>query len=229
MARQPRLALPGFAHHVILRGHNGGEVVIDEQDRHAFLMALRESARLHRTQIHAYRIHRDEVQLLLTPAVAEGLSRTLQGVGRRYAVAFNRRHGRSGALWDGRFRAAVIEPGMPRLWSLQAVDAEPEPAIARDTSFIGVSSSHHRVGGPRDDMLVDPPEYWQLGNTPFERELAYRSLLQEGLPEHMERGLRQAVRSGRPFGSAVFLDEVCRLTGRPVSVRPRGRPRRTPG
>lgn len=229
MARQPRLCLVGSAHHVIVRGHNGCDVVLDDQDRQTLMLALRDSGRLHGTQVHAYRIRHDELQLLLTPSTPDGLSQTLQGVGRRYAAAFNRRHGRSGALWDGRFRAAVIEPGPPRLWSLLAVDAESEPGATAEGGAAGVSSSAHRLGGRRDDMLVDPPEYWQLGNTPFERELAYRALLREGVPPDLDRQLRQAVLSGRPFGSAHFIAEVARLAGRPVTVRPRGRPRLSAG
>lgn len=227
MARQPRLSLAGYAHHVIVRGHNGAAVVLDDQDRQTLMLALRESARLHSTQVHAYRIRHDELQLLLTPTTVDGISQTLQGVGRRYAAAFNRRHGRSGALWDGRFRAAVIEPGLPRLWSLRVVDAEPDLVAMSEGNAVGLSSSVHRLGGRRDDMLVDPPEYWQLGNTPFERELAYRALLLEAVPPELDRQLRQAVLSGRPFGSSHFVAEVGRLAGRPVSVRPRGRPRRS--
>lgn len=224
MARQPRLSLAGFAHHVIVRGHNGGAVVLDEGDREVLLLSLRESARQHHTHVHAWGIRREEMQLLLTPTAADGLGLTLQAVGRRYASAFNRRHGRSGALWDGRYRAAVIEPGAPRLSALRVVDAEPPASIAGPAVTPAVTSAAQRLGGRRDDMLVDPPEYWQLGNTPFERELAYRALLQEGVPEPVQRLLRQAVLSGRPFGSTEFLAEVSRLTGRSVVVRPRGRP-----
>lgn len=224
MARQPRLSLAGYAHHVIVRGHNGGDVVLDDGDRETLLLSLRESARQHHTQIHAYGMCREELQLLLTPSASDGLARTLQAVGRRYASAFNRRHHRSGALWDGRYRAAVIEPGAPRLSALRAIDAEPPASTSGLAVMPAVTSAAQRLGGKRDDMLVDPPEYWQLGNTPFERELAYRALLQEGVPELVQRQLRQAVMSGRPFGSTEFLAEVSRLSGRPVSVRPRGRP-----
>lgn len=227
MARQPRLAIAGFAHHVIVRGHNGGAVALDETDRLTLLVALREAARTHGTQVNAYRIQRNEVQFLLTPATAEGLSQTLQGVGRRHAAAFNRRHGRTGALWDGRFRAAPIEPGPFRLSSLRSIDASASSPEAGEGDLACATSSEHRLGGRRDDLLVDPPEYWQLGNTPFERELAYRSLLSEGLPPEVEQRLRQAVMSGRPFGSDRFVAEVGQLVGRPVSVRPRGRPRRS--
>lgn len=224
MARQPRLSLAGYAHHVIVRGHNGGDVVLDDGDRETLLLSLRESARQHHTQVHAYGIRREELQLLLTPSSTDGLGLTLQAMGRRYASAFNRRHGRSGALWDGRYRAAVIEPGAPRLSALRVVDAEQAASISGLAVSSGMTSATQRLGGKRDDMLIDPPEYWQLGNTPFERELAYRALLQERVPEHVQRQLRQAVQSGRPFGSVEFLTEVSRLIGRPVSVRPRGRP-----
>lgn len=224
MARQPRLSLAGYAHFVIVRGHNGGDVVLDDGDRETLLLTLRESARLHHTQVHAYGIRREELQLLLTPTASDGLGLTLQAVGRRYASAFNRRHGRSGALWDGRYRAAVVEPGPPRLSALRVVDTDAPASISGLVATLTMTSAAQRLGGKRDDMLVDPPEYWHLGNTPFEREVAYRALLLEGVSELVQRQLRQAVMSGRPFGSTEFFAEVSRLTGRPISVRPRGRP-----
>ena len=97
----------------------------------------------------------------------------VQGLGRRYVSAYNRRHGRRGTLWDGRFRCAVVEAGAPRLMVLQLIDGQAEA--------IALTSAAHRTGGSRLVWMTDITELWSLGNTPFEREAAYRALLISGL------------------------------------------------
>ncbi|MBE0550719.1 MAG: transposase, partial [Rubrivivax sp.] len=193
MARLPRLVVSGQAHLLIQRGHSGAPVFTDDVDRAAYLAALRETAASERVQLHAYALLRAEVQLLATPAEPLALSRLMQALGRRYVAAHNRRHGRSGTLWDGRFRCGVVEPGATRLQALCLVDgASADP---------GVTSAAQRLGGPREALLSDPPEYWQLGNTPFEREAAYRTLLDTGLPPAAATSLRRAAPGGWAAGS----------------------------
>jgi len=239
MARQPRLSVPGVMHYVVQRGHNGGAIACDAHDAEQLLQVLREAARLHRVVLHAYALTTSELRLLATPETGDGLSRTMQALGRRHAAAFNRRHGRSGALWDGRFRSALVEPGTCALLALRQVDAgvaaaaadgpDGWPSAEREAlSPAGVerSSLAHRIGGRRDPALVDPPAYWQLGNTPFERESRYRQLAAEPLAAPEQLALQQALQGGRAFGSAAFLAELSRQVDRPLVPRPRGRPRR---
>jgi putative transposase len=131
-------------------------------------------------------------------------------------AAYNRRHQRSGTLWEGRFRCAVVEPGASRLAALQWVDglsAEP-----------GLTSAAHRAGGVRDPLLSDLPEFWLLGNTPFEREAAWRQRLAEGLPAAESAGLRRAALGGWAVGSSDFQTAVAAAAQRPAAPRPRGRP-----
>src|SRR5687768_14980155 len=110
MARLPRLCVPGWPHLVVQQGHNREPAFRDDTDRALFRRMLQEAAVQHAVQVHAYGLMDSEVRLLLTPAAAEGLSGMMQAIGRRYVASFNRRHGRSGALWDGRFRGTVVEP-----------------------------------------------------------------------------------------------------------------------
>src|SRR4051812_44101020 len=125
MARLPRLVVPGLPHCVIQRGHNGQTVAADDTDRQAYLRALRDAAATNGVAVHAYALGDDEVQLLVTPSAAPSLSQMMQALGRRYVSAYNARHGRSGTLWDGRFRAAVVEPGAWMLLALRWVDGQP--------------------------------------------------------------------------------------------------------
>lgn len=240
MARQPRLSMPGVMHYVLQRGHNGGAIVHDAQDSEQLLQRLREAALGHRVVLHAYAVAAQELHVLATPETADGISRMMQAVGRRHAAAFNRRHGRSGALWDGRFRSALIEAGAPTLLALRQVDAmgmagAAGPPLATSAPLAPVtapgepverSSRAHRSGGRRDAALVDPPAYWQLGNTPFERESRYRQLLAEPLSAAEQADLERALRGGWALGSAGFLAGLAEASQRPTTPRPRGRPRR---
>jgi putative transposase len=242
MARQPRLSLPGVMHYVLQRGHNGGAIVHDAHDTEQLLQMLREAALSHRVVLHAYAVAANELRVLATPETTDGISRMMQAVGRRHAAAFNRRHGRSGALWDGRFRSALIEAGAPALLALRHVDAHgsaetalpdphaaaPAPGAASVPSAEPVerSSQAHRTGGRRDAALVDPPAYWQLGNTPFERESRYRRLLAEPLTAAARADLHRALRGGWAIGSPAFLAGLAAASHRPPTPRPRGRPRR---
>lgn len=245
MARLSRLSVAAVVHYVLQRGHNGGAIAHDDDDAGRLLQILRESALSSGVAMHAYAVTTRELRVLATPDSAIGISRMMQSLGRRYAALFNRRHGRSGALWDGRFRSALIESGAPTLLSLRHIDglARLDGGAAADhgqlptapdmgTSGAGIdavlrSSVGHRIGGLRDAALVDPDAYWQLGNTPFERESSYRALLAETLGEAERQALQRAVQGAWAFGSARFIENLSAMTMRPLAPRPRGRPPRS--
>ncbi len=221
MARLPRLEWPGQMHYVILRGHGvlpGPGVFTDTVDRKSFVDALRAAAAAEHVQVHAYALLHDEAQLLVTPTAPGALGRLMQAVGRRYVSAYNRRHGHRGSLWAGRFHSAVIESGELARAALQLVDgASTDP---------GASSAGHRSGAAREVWLNDPPEVWSLGNTPFEREAAYRALLIDGVPQAQAEALRRAALGDWVLGSAAFAAAAGRATARAVTPKPRGRPRK---
>lgn len=218
MARLPRLSAAGRLHYVVQRGHPGHPVFIDDEDRRCYIAALREAAAAHRLAVHAYALKADEVQLLATPPDDKALSLTLQGVGRRYVSARNRRHGTRGTAWEGRFRCGVVEPGAATLAALVLVDSQQ-----------GQTSAAHRAGGARDHFVADPPEFWTLGNTPFEREAAYRQHLAQGVAPGVAQALRAAALGGWAYGSPAFVAQVGGEAERRAAPRRPGRPRKTPG
>lgn len=217
MARLPRLALAGRVHWVMQRGLSGRAVFADDVDRDVYLGALREAATAAQVRLHAFSLAADEVQLVLTPDDAAGPSRLMQALGRRYVSAHHRRHGGNGTLWEGRFRCAVVEPGATLLAVLTLVDGR--------TTEPGHGSGAHRSGQPeRRVPLEDPPEVWTLGNTPFEREAAWRRRLEAGLPAPQRDALLAALRGGWAVGSAAFASALAEQVARPTRPRTRGRP-----
>ena len=220
MARLPRLSLAGQPHWLIQRGHSGSAVVADDADRRTFLAALNEAAAAAQVQIHAYALLDNEVHLLATPVTANGLSRMMQSLGRRYVSAYHRRHGGSGTLWEGRFRCAVVESGASLLDVLCLIDGMAGAAAEAASSSFG-----HRAGGQTHALLVDPPPYWLLGNTPFERQAAWRRRVADGLPAARAVALRTAAVGSWAVGSPAFAAAVTDEAARPAAPRPRGRPR----
>lgn len=225
MARLPRLALAGHAHLVSLYGHSAQPVFTDDDDRRQFLVALREAALQQQVAVHAYVLLADHVHLLLTPRTAPGLGALMQGLGRRYGAGFNRRHGRHGTLWNGRYRATVVQPGAHLLEAMLFIDHHPvRSAGALVAAEHAWSSARHHLGQVRDALVSEGSAWWPLGNTPFEREAAYRRLLDEGLSSARASTLADAARKGWALGDVAFIQGLAVLTDRPLQARPRGRP-----
>ena len=230
MARLTRLALAGELHLLALAGHNGASVFSDDADRLAFSAMLRPSAADHGVAVHAWVQLDAQVLLLATPARAEALGRMVQALGRRYVPSFNRRHGRSGTLWEGRFRSCVIDAPAWLLAATVHLESLPVAAgLAAMPADWRWSSAMHHIGAVRDPLVTEHPDYWHLGNTPFDRELAHARLLEQGIPKAQAESLEAALQRGHALGDGAFLARLADLTPRPLQARPRGRPRRIEG
>lgn len=216
MARLPRLALAGQAHWLSQQAHSAGPAFVDDEDRHLYLDALQNASRAEQVRLHAFALLAHEVHLLATPAESHSLGRLMQAVGRRYVSAYHRRHGGSGTLWAGRFRCALVQPGPPLLDVLCLLDGMAPEA--------GHTSLAHRTTDGHLALLSNPPEYWTLGNTPFDRQARWRDRVAEGLPLATRQQFLAAARGGWMIGDATFQQQVAEATARPVAPRPRGRP-----
>jgi putative transposase len=228
MARLPRLDLAGQLHLVVQRGRDGRPVFVDDDDRRRYLSALLDSSRECTVAVHSYVLMDDGVLLLATPAESTSLGRFVQAVGRRYVKAFNHRHGRSGTLWAGRYRTTVVDPASQLLGCIRLIEQAPVRSglAARAGEWLWSSAAHH-AGRKSDALVTEHAAYWQLGNTPFEREARYLRESAIPLPDLEARALLEAAHHGWPVGPEVFIRTLARATGRPLRPRPRGRPRQT--
>ncbi len=225
MARLSRLCIPGWPHLLVQRGRDQQAVFVDDLDRELFRSILQEIAVQQGVPIHAYALLDGEVRLLVTPTAADGLSKLVQAIGRRYVSRFNRRHARSGGLWEGRFRATVVEPEQHLLSCMLFVEGGARSApLERDQN--PWSSALHHLGARLDVLVTEPAAYWALGNTPFEREAAYRALYQQALTENQLREIGAALSAGWPLGSEAFRQALVASTTRRLQPLPKGRPRK---
>jgi putative transposase len=225
MARQARLTLQGHPHHLLVRGNNRQPIFVDDEDRRRLLKLLAEVAREQGVAMHAYVLMPNHLHLLATPQSVDGLGRAVQSLGRRYVGAFNHRHGRSGTLWEGRYRAHLVGGGANVLACMRFIELNPQRVgLAASLREYPWSSLLHHLGGERDPLITDPPAYWALGNTPFEREAAYRAWLEQGVPAAEVQRMVSSLVGGRPLGDDAYLTEIEKATGLSMAPRVRGRP-----
>lgn len=225
MARLPRLTLSGHPHHVIQRGNNRQTIFVDTQDYETMHTLLVECAQKFRVAVHAYVLMGNHFHLLVTPADIEALPRMMQAVGRSYVRYFNQRHGRSGTLWEGRYRSTLIQSERYLLACMAYIDLHPVRAGLAVRPSDWLWSSHAHYLGVRNDRLVTPHAlYWAMGNTPFAREAAYGDLVQAGVADDHQRQLTDATLRGWALGEPTFIEDLQKKIERRVSRARAGRP-----
>jgi putative transposase len=214
---------------VIQRGNNRQAIFASDADRRVLLSLWAEYADKFQVAVHAYVLMSNHFHLLVTPGTEDGLPLMMQAVGRRYVRHFNDAHGRSGTLWEGRYRSTLIEIERYLLACMAYIDLNPVRAgmVAAPADYPW--SSHAHYIGLRHDSLITPHALvWELGNTPFAREAAYAELVQGGLSAADQQALTDATLKGWALGSGDFLDDLKRRTDRRASPLKPGRPVVTP-
>jgi putative transposase len=225
MARQARLSLAGHTYHLIQRGNNRQAIFDGDASRKHMLALLLEASREHAVAIHSYVLMDNHVHLLLTPSTAEGMPKMMQQVGRTYVRHFNDRIGRSGTLFEGRYRSALVQTERYLLACMVYIDLNPVRAgmCMHPKDFAWSSYAHY--AGLRADKLITPhAQMFQLGNTPFAREQAYLQLIDAGLSQTELSKITQTTLSNHGLGDEGFVSNLeLRLN---LNLKPRraGRP-----
>lgn len=227
MARLPRLVVPQQPHHVIQRGIDRQAIFRDDEDYAAFLKWLREAARQFKVALHAYVLMPNHVHLLVSPSDATGLGKMMQWIGRYYVPYFNHKYQRVGTLWQGRYRASVIDSEQYFMTCSRYIELNPVRAeLAADPANYPWSSCSHHIGTRTDPYITDHSLYWRLGNTPFEREAAYKALVEQALTTAEMQIIQGTTLKGWALGSEQFKTGLERQVKRRVQPGKRGRPRK---
>jgi putative transposase len=147
MARLPRYVLPGQPQHVIQRGNNRGVTFFADEDYSFYLDRLKEACTKHGCAVHAYVLMTNHVHLLLTPDTSSSIAKVMQSVGRRYVQHINYTYRRTGTLWEGRYKATLIDSEQYLLTCSRYIELNPVRAGIVDQSSLTLlgCNEYHKI------------------------------------------------------------------------------------
>lgn len=223
MARQTRWDLSGLPQHIIQRGNHRANIFPCADDYRAFRRSLFAASRQHDVAVHAYALMSNHVHLLATPGASGAIGRMMQAIGCRYAQYFNRRYGRGGTLWEGRYRAAVLEVDGYLLPCYRYIELNPVRAeLVQDPAAFRWSSHRGNLGLVDDELIIPHPLLATLGTTSTGRRLAYLRLFDQALDAQTLREFRDCTNKGWPLGGEAFKRQLATLGGQLTGPRSRG-------
>ena len=226
MARLPRYTIINQSQHIILQGRERQEVFFQEQDYQYFHDCLEEAAYNYGLKVHAYVLMPNHVHVLTTPGETDSISRTVQSVGRNYVQYFNECYNGSGTLWEGRYRATVLDEKEYLLTCSRYIELNPVRAgLVKHPRDYRWSSYAHNAMGTRDEMISPHREYRKLGSSDKERVSAYRALFKKKISAETVELITESTIKGWALGDARFARKIEKISGRRATQLPKGRPK----
>lgn len=215
---------------MIIRGNNRQIIFVADEDYDFYLKKLGEACERYGCLVHAYVLMTNHVHLLITHIEQGAISKAMQSVGRSYVQYFNYCYQRTGTIWEGRYKSALIDSDRYALTCYRYIEMNPVRAgkviLPADYRW----SSYHANGLGHDDDLITPRElYVQLADNASRRQQIYRGLFLEDLDKKVVDELRAATNKGWAMGSDRFKAEAEKMIGRRISPAARGGDRKSKG
>jgi putative transposase len=228
MPRRARIVVAGLPFHILQRGNNRAACFVEQEDRASYLFQLRRHLRSTGILLHAYCLMTNHVHLLVTPVQADSCARLMKAVNQLHSQYMNRRYGRTGTLWEGRFKSCPIEAETYLLNCYRYIELNPVRAgIVDDPAAYPWSSYNTNAGDVRDEFLSPHEVFVALGDTATARRAIYIALLRDDRSDGPTQEIRKATSGNLALGSNAFARRLAALTGRRATPGRNGRPPQT--
>ena len=209
MARKPRVHCPGALYHVTLRGNAGQTIFFNDRDRTRFYLLLQEGTERFRHRIHAFCLMSNHVHLAIQVADLP-LSRIIQNLSFRYTKWVNWRQSRSGHLFQGRYKAVLVDADAYLLELTRYIHLNPVRAgLVKEAEEHPWSGHRAYLGLEAIPWLTTDWVLSQFSERQSSARRAYRRFIQEGKRESYRREYHTGSgRDSRILGDDQFIDRV---------------------
>ncbi len=227
MPRKPRFYLPDVPLHIVQRGHSKEPVFFESRDYATYAYWLNEGAKRYQVAIHAFVLMTNHVHLLITPPEEDSASLFMQYLGRHYVPYINHKYDRSGSIWEGRYKASLVDAEDYFFTVMRYIELNPVRAGMVEAADHYRWSSHcHNIGIRKIQMVRFHPLFNALGKTKRERYETYKALFGESLEPGAIKRIHEAWQSGTPLGNDRFRDRVEAQLALKLGQYRRGRPKK---
>ncbi len=227
MSRPLRPIADGLVYHVINRGNNRQPVFMDDGDYWAFLKAIGDLKKRKPFELYGYCLMGNHIHLLLRPG-SVSISRVVQSLLISHTQRYHRFHQSGGHVWQGRFKSPVIQDDDHLLAVLRYIEANPVRGglVERCGDYRWSSFRAHGLG--QSDALLDRViPYEALAAQPAARQRRWSAYVHQAPVEAELAAIRRSSESGLPFGESSWVGRLCRRLHLDLTIRPRGRPRKS--
>lgn len=220
MPRFARPLPPGTCAHVVTRGNARSTVFHSASDYQAFVALMCSAGGRIPLDVFAWCIMPNHVHLVVRPAKDGDLARWMHWLLTTHVQRHRTRHGTTGRVWQGRYRAFPIQADRHLLTVLRYVERNPVRAgLCSCSEHWPWSSASDRVGRARADRPI-------LADSPAPLPRPWLSWVDTPLTNDELERVRTSVARGRPLGDDGWTLETARRLDLIGTLRPRGRPRK---
>jgi putative transposase len=221
--------LAGVPVHAVQRGNNRAACFHEDEDRSFYIHQLGRLLGEEGCALHAYCLMTNHVHLLLTPERAASCGRMFKRLGVLHTQYTNRRYGRTGTLWEGRFRSCLVQSEHYLIACQRYIELNPVRAgIVSHPGAYTWSSYRANAEGVQDFLIMPHRDYQCLGRDDNERRQEYRRLFGTHLDTEFLREIRSTTNGGYALGTEAFQQEVAQRIGRRAVRGMPGRPSPAP-
>ena len=219
--------LAGIPVHIRQRGNNRQRCFYEDEDRSFHLLHLSRLLAKSQCALHAYCLMTNHVHLLLTPTTVESCARLMKALSQLHTQYVNKTYGRSGTLWEGRFRSSLVQSERYLLECYRYVELNPVDAgmVSRPEDYEW-SSYLTNAGSKRVSFITPHAEYVRLGRNCEEQRRVYRALFDVSLSSERVAEIRAATNGNFALGDKAFKNAVAAALGTRAERGRPGRPSR---
>lgn len=210
MARKQRIHFRGACYHVILRGNAGQAVFIDDADRYRYFLLLQEATARFACRIHAFCCMSNHIHIAIQ-VDAFPLSRIMQNISLRYTTWINKKYRRSGHVFQGRYKAILIDADSYLLELVRYIHLNPVRAgmVSEPTDYPW-SGHHSYIGNEKLPWLTTEWVLSQFSAEILRARKGYYEFVLAGMSESRRGKFHSGTLEGRILGNDCFADEAFR-------------------
>ncbi len=209
MPRKPRHFLANVPCHIISRGNNRNVCFFADADYLFYLECLNDACLKYNVSVHAYVLMTNHVHLLMTPSEPMAIPKVMQSVGRRYVQYINKTYRRTGTLWEGRYKASIVDAERYLLACYRYIELNPVRASMVEHP-VDYPWSSYRVNAGKNErrQLIMHDIYRRLGTDDKSRFYAYRELFCVDLNQNIVHDIQRSISFSMPLGSERFIKQI---------------------
>lgn len=218
MARKIRVFIADAAQHILLKSLDNLTIFRDEEDYKTFKEILQELSKTYQVDIHAYILMPKYFEFAATPKNVDALPKFMQSLGRKYVGYFNKKYGRSGTLWESRYKASLVENELYLFDVMKYI--EQQASIDYAHSSIGKN-----LFNKKDSIVVQSNLYKKLGYTDAQRLESYSKVFTKPVDDK-NHFIASCLEKQLVTGSKAFIKNIENLLGMALISKNRGRPKK---